>query len=334
MSALHWLLQAQVGVVIALCIDQWIGEPSPRWHPVVWMGRYLQCAGRRLQQRVQPHAMRDLPAFWRGAAYWCMGALLTVLPACLLQWLLWRMPWGIGTLLMGLALKPLLAWRMLTDEVQAVEQQLAQSLPSGRQQLARIVSRDVSALNAAQVRESAIESLAENLNDSVVAPLLWFLLLSLPGAALYRYADTADSMWGYRGHWRGHYWEWAGKWAARADDALAWLPARLTALALLLANGLQGKQSLAKCGQLSGQLPAQARRTPSPNSGWPMAAMALALNVCLHKPHVYTLHATGNAPQAKHIPQAVRLANRSVILAVTAGVLAAWLIGGIGAIAP
>ncbi len=87
------------------------------------------------------------------------------------------------------------------------------------------------------MRESAIESLAENLNDSVVAPIFWFVLFGLPGAALYRFANTADAMWGYRGLRHGVNWEWAGKWAARADDVLSWLPARLTALLLVLCSG-------------------------------------------------------------------------------------------------
>ena len=95
----------------------------------------------------------------------------------------------------------------------------------------------MTALSEAQVRESAIETLAENLNDSVVAPLFWFVLLGLPGAALYRFANTADAMWGYRGVYQGQNWEWAGKWAARADDVLSWLPARLTALLLVMAAG-------------------------------------------------------------------------------------------------
>ncbi|WP_143760170.1 CobD/CbiB family cobalamin biosynthesis protein, partial [Colwellia marinimaniae] len=91
---------------------------------------------------------------------------------------------------------------------------------------------DVQPLDATAVRESAIESLAENLSDSVIAPLFWFVLLGLPGAALYRFANTADAMWGYPGMRGGRYWQWAGKWAARADDVLSWLPARLTALLL------------------------------------------------------------------------------------------------------
>jgi adenosylcobinamide-phosphate synthase len=77
------------------------------------------------------------------------------------------------------------------------------------------VSREVDHLSADEVRQSAIESLAENLNDSVVAPLFWFALAGLPGAALYRFANTADAMWGYPGMRGGRYWQWAGKWAAR-----------------------------------------------------------------------------------------------------------------------
>ena len=143
-----------------------------------------------------------------------------------------RLPSWAAALLLGLALKPLLAWRMLRDEVLAVEAALARSLAEGRTRLTHLVSRDVRALDEGAVRESAIESLAENLNDSVVAPLFWFLLLGLPGAALYRFANTADAMWGYRGERHGRVWEWAGKWAARADDVLSWLPARITALLL------------------------------------------------------------------------------------------------------
>jgi len=215
----------------------------------------------------------------------------------------------VGWLALGmlaLLLKPLLAWRMLHDEVLAVEVALGQSLPAGRAQLARLVSRDVSALTAVQVRESAIESLAENLNDSLVAPLFWFALLGLPGAALYRFANTADSMWGYPGMRGGRYWQWAGKWAARADDVLSWVPARITALLLaVVARGLPFS-TLAR----------QARKTPSPNSGWPMAAMALALNVRLAKPGVYTLHSKGRRAGPLDTRRAARLGTQAVLTMV------------------
>jgi hypothetical protein len=118
--------------------------------------------------------------------------------------------------LMAWLLKGMLSWRMLREEVGAVELALGQSLEAGRERLSWLVSRDTAQLSESQVRESAIESLAENLNDSVVAPIFWFVLLGLPGAAVYRFANTADAMWGYRGTYRGKHWEWAGKWAARA----------------------------------------------------------------------------------------------------------------------
>ena len=319
------MLQAWVGMVVALALDQAFGEPPLRWHPVVWMGRYLQHAGAWLQARVQHGNTPDPASFWRGAWAWWCGALLVLLPACLLQWWLWQLPWEIGAVAGGLLLKPLLSWRLLVHEVLAVEYALAQSLPAGQQQLARIVSRDVSQLDAAQVRESALESLAENLNDSIIAPLCWFTLLGLPGAALYRYADTADSMWGYRGSYRGQRWEWAGKWAARADDVLAWLPARLAGLAVLLLGGLQGAT----------RLRAEARQTPSPNSGWPMAAMALALNVRLRKPGVYTLNASGTTPAPEHLLHAIRLGGYAIWLTVAGGGMAfiaqAWLQGSMPA---
>ena len=92
-----------------------------------------------------------------------------------------------------------------------------------------LVSRDTSSLTTSEARESAIGWSAENLNDSVVASIFWFVLFGLPGAAVYRFANTADAMWGYRGVRHGVNWECAGKWAARADDVLSWLPARLTA---------------------------------------------------------------------------------------------------------
>ena len=211
---------------------------------------------------------------------------------------------GAG-LVLGLLLKPLLAWRLLCDEVAAVEAALAESLPAGRARLAWLVSRDVQALSAEQVRESAIESLAENLNDSVVAPLFWFAVAGLPGAALYRFANTADAMWGYRGVREGRVWEWAGKWAAWADDALSWLPARLTALLLQLA-AWRRVPGLAQ----------QARLTPSPNSGWPMAAMARLLGVTLGKPGVYTLNAGARAPTPADTQAAIDLAQQVLIWAL------------------
>ncbi|PJI98216.1 adenosylcobinamide-phosphate synthase [Acidovorax sp. 69] len=294
-----------IGVpLLALAVDWWLGEPPAAWHPVVWMGQALQWWGGRLAPPVP--VARDLKIFWLSALVWCALAAIVFIVGCAVQQLVLMLHGFVAAALMALLLKPLLAWRMLRDEVLAVEEALARSLPEGRERLARLVSRDVTQLSALQVRESAIESLAENLNDSVVAPLFWFALLGLPGAALYRFANTADAMWGYPGMRGGRYWQWAGKWAARADDVLSWVPARITAL--LLATGAQGLplSTLAR----------QASKTPSPNSGWPMAAMALALGVRLAKPGAYTLNRKGRRAGPLDTRRAARMGTRVVVCMV------------------
>nr|WP_069106269.1 adenosylcobinamide-phosphate synthase CbiB [Acidovorax sp. RAC01] len=311
-----WALAALLCVpALALCVDHRWGEPPLRWHPVVWMGRALQWWGDRLAPVAchpqEPAAQRDWGLFWRSALVWIALAAIVCIAFGLAQAVLSVVPGALAAVLLALALKPLLAWRMLRDEVLAVEAALGQSLEAGRTQLARLVSRDVSALSAGEVRESAIESLAENLNDSVVAPLFWFALAGLPGAALYRFANTADAMWGYPGVRGGRYWQWAGKWAARADDVLSWVPARITAALL----------ALAACGLPLRPLLHEARKTPSPNSGWPMAAMALALGVRLAKPGVYVLHGHGRVPGPADLQRAVRVAR--VALAALLPLLAA-----------
>jgi adenosylcobinamide-phosphate synthase len=295
-------------VVVAFALDRLFGEPSARLHPVVWMGKALGATGAPWP-RLSPSGQ-----FLRGAVAWVVGAgvVLTVadLAVAAMRRLPQLPPWTLlaQLLLMGILLKPLLAWRMLRDEVAGVESALATGLEEGRQRLRRLVSRDTRRLSASEIRESALESLAENLNDSLVAPLFWFSLGGLPAAALYRFANTADAMWGYRDRW-----EWAGKWAARADDVLSYVPARLTALLLAL-TGRRSPRGLR----------AVARVTPSPNGGWPMGMLALALGVRLRKPGVYALNGAGPEPRATDTERAIAICSRAAWLAVaiSAAVLA------------
>ena len=301
---------------LALAIDAVWGEPPAPVHPVVWMGRALGWCGERVAP-LSPQA-RDFKHFWLGAFAWCALAAIVLIVSWGLERLALQLPVPLAALALALCLKPLLAWRMLRDEVLAVEAALGQSLPAGRERLSWLVSRDVQQLDAVQVRESAIESLAENLSDSVVAPVFWFVLLGLPGAALYRFANTADAMWGYPGPRGGRYWLWAGKWAARADDALSWLPARLTALLLALA-ARRWPAGLAQ----------EARKTPSPNSGWPMAAMALLLGVRLAKPGVYALHPRGRQAGPLDTRRAAALGGLAVLLLAPLSVLVALVLGGL-----
>ncbi len=294
-------------MVIAMAVDHCFGEPPARLHPVVWMGRALSATGAPWA------AATDRAALLRGAFVWLVGAFL----AAGIAWLAVggiRSAFGtsstedrlIEALLVGVLLKPLLAWRLLREEVSHVEAALEGGVEAGRVRLRRLVSRDTARLTAADVRESALESLAENLNDSLVAPLFWFAIGGLPAAALYRFANTADAMWGYRGRW-----EWAGKWTARADDALSYVPARLTA-ALLAVSARRWPAGL----------PEIARLTPSPNGGWPMGMLALALNVRLGKPGVYVLNATGVAPDGGHVRAGLRTCRRAAWLATGTGVAA------------
>lgn len=290
-------------IILSLLIDRWWGEPPARIHPVVWMGHYLKRAGRDLPDH-GPHA-----AFLLGAALWIAGAATVAALYGYADVMTAKLPVWLDILVTALLLKPLLALRMLLGEAQAVEEALDRGLECGRARLRMVVSRDTAELDSNQVRESSLESLAENLSDSVVAPLFWFVLFGLPGAAVYRFANTADAMWGYRGRW-----EWAGKFTARLDDLLNLIPARLTAVGLLLV----GPNRIA----LLRRLPEEAARTPSPNSGWPMSAMALSLNVQLRKPQVYVLNEGGSPPAAVDVLTARRRAE-----------LTAWFIAGLLAMA-
>lgn len=298
-------------MVLALLIDRCFGEPPARIHPVVWMGNYLKRVGHGLPHRSPRWA------FMLGAAYWLSGAALVAAVYAAAAFVFARLPPWLNISLTALVLKPLFALRMLLSEVGAVEQSLGEGIDGGRARLAMIVSRDTTHLDPIEIRESALESLSENLSDSVVAPLFWFALFGLPGAAVYRFANTADAMWGYRGRW-----EWAGKFAARADDVLNFIPARMTALGLLLAGphrvfGLR-------------RLPREAVRTASPNSGWPMSALAISLNVRLRKPGVYELNAGGSAPTAADTALALRRAEITALFISAFMAMGAVWMRGIG----
>lgn len=152
---------------------------------MVWIGHFLGWAGTWVAPAAQQITPRmDVRAFARGALAWLAGAVVVAGLAWGAAALLARLPVWAHVLCLGLILKPLMAWRMLREEVMAVEQALSDSLHAGRKRLGWLCSRDVHILDATQVRETAIETLAENLNDSVIAPLFWFAVAGLPGNPL------------------------------------------------------------------------------------------------------------------------------------------------------
>lgn len=250
-----------LAALLALALDAAIGWPDALYrrvgHPVGLFARLLLAAARRWNHG--RHAQRN------GALVLLALAGSTAAAMALLQSLL-RQTGAWAPLLLALAAWPALAQRSLHCHVAAVRQALARAdLPAARRAVGRIVGRDVAVLDAGGVARAAIESLAESFVDGVVAPLVWLLVLGLPGIWVLKAVNTADSLIGHRTpRWRQFGWA-----AARSDDALNWLPARLGGALICLAGG--GWRVMW----------ADARRHASPNAGWPESAMAGALGLQL-----------------------------------------------------
>lgn len=301
----------QVGAaLVSVLLDIRFGEPPTRVHPVVWMGRYLG-----LKNRVLGVSSRPLPRLALGAAFVFVGAGGCGTIAWSLTRVLSPLPWPLELITTAALLKPLFSVSALLDAGKVVQEALEPpDLPGARRLLAwHLVSRDTADLSEHEVAGAAVSSLAENLTDSVVAPLFYFALFGLPGAAVYRLINTADAVLGYRTAEL----EYFGKFAARADDALNYVPARLAALLLGLALKFSGKDALSAWrGMRRDQ-----HLTSSPNGGVTMALAAAGLGVRLEKRGVYVLNAPGRAPTASDIGETRKLLRRTVALGL--GVYAA-----------
>ncbi len=282
---------------VAMLIDAALGEPPPAWHPTVWMGRGI-AAGRTRRRAASPKG-----AFAEGALTVLGVAAVAATAARALESIVG------GPLVAGLALKPALALRGLLDAGKAVERSLrAGRLEEARRQLSyHLVSRDTATLSASDVAGAAISSLAENASDSIVAPLLAYRVGGLAAAYAYRALNTANAMLGYRTPEL----EWFGKAAARTDDVVNWFPARATA-ALIAAAAPAAGGSMRAAWMAARH---DAGRCPSPNGGWPMAAMAGALGVVLIKRGVYTLNDRGRAATPDDIARARRILVVSSVMA-------------------
>jgi len=281
-----------VAFVAAIALDAALGEPPNPLHPVAWLGR---AAAFVIARAPRTGALRQLGF---GAA------IALVLPlgcaAVATAGIAATARWPIAQLVVAIAiLKPTFALRALGEAAEQVRRALAAGdLTAARAGLASLCSRDARELDAPLVAAAAVESVAENASDSVVAPLLFFAVLGLPGAFAYRAVNTLDAMIGYRGRY-----EYLGKAAARLDDLLNLVPARLTAALRVVAAALSGRDA-------AGGWRVMIRdggQTASPNAGRPMAAMAGLLGVVLDKPGHYRLGAPGAAAGAATIRAAWRV---------------------------
>jgi len=280
-------------LTLALLLDVVCGEPPAALHPVVWMGRVLNWLDARAPRPEPARLLYGsvvalvLPLAWAGLA----GALER------------RLPWPLQALL----LKPAFAGRALLDAGGRIEAALDNDeLDAARNELRSLVSRPTAVLDRPLVAAAAIESLAENLVDSWLAPLLAYSVFGLGGAYAYRAVNTADAMWGYR----SVRYERLGKTAARLDDVLNVVPARLGALALCCVAGHRWRAAL-ETWRADGSL------TSSPNAGQTMACAAGALGVRLEKSGHYVLNASASQPNAESIARARELITRAM-----------WLTGG------
>ncbi|MBI5840654.1 MAG: cobalamin biosynthesis protein [Chloroflexi bacterium] len=300
-------------LLISLLLDLVFGDPPNRFHPTAWMGSAITTVN-RFRPRSNP------------PAEFAFGLSLTVLGAAFVGGIGFFLARGFDSLpplanwlATALILKTTFSLRGLDRAAREVQSALeAGNLPEARRLLSwHLVSRDTSQLTEFQVAAAAIESVAENASDGIVAPLFFFAIGGLPAALAYRFVNTADSMLGYRDAER----EWLGKFPARLDDLLNFIPARLTGFFIVVSAFITDA-----CGrQAWNVMRRDARLTASPNAGVPMSAMAGALGVELEKVDTYVLGRGLRAPQVTDLQRARRILIVSALLAVlTFGIVLVW----------
>ena len=250
-----------VSLLIGWVLDLLFGDPARLPHPVVWFGRAITFCEHRLNKGTHRRAKGAVTAI-------TLIVLVFVVTYTLLALLPPFLGVGVGALLVFYCL----AGTTLIREVREVFRAVDRSLEDGRKQVARIVGRDTSELSAQEIRTAALETLAENLSDGVIAPLFWLAVGGVPAMMAYKMVNTLDSMIGYRTERYRDY----GCWAARIDDVANYIPARLTALLMVVAAG---KPKLAEFVWRNGRMHA------SPNSGYPEAALAGILHCLFGGPH-------------------------------------------------
>jgi adenosylcobinamide-phosphate synthase len=254
---------------ISLGIDRLWGDPPNAYHPTAYLGRFIGWWGRP-----------DLysPTFQRiaGSIMCCLTAILYTFPFYLVEW---YAPGWAYLLLAPFLLKICYAWRCLEDHVNSVVMALNGGMEDGRMSVQMLVSRNTRTLGHEEILSAAYESMTENIVDSILAPLFYFSILGLPGAAFYRAVNTMDAMLGYRDERVRIGW-----FPARFDDILNYIPARIAGLLLLGYFFIKGRGRAAM-----DVLHRDRAKRPGINGGIPMAVMAGGVGVTFTKPNTYTI---------------------------------------------
>jgi adenosylcobinamide-phosphate synthase len=285
-------MEALLILLIALALDLSLGEPPAPIHPVVWMGKLISVseklsgAGSRAVRFISGLIVTLLiTGLFTAAGFYVLFYAGRLHPAAYVV---------IGALL----LKSVFSLKELKNTALRVKKLLVSGKPEElRLEMRALVSRETGSLSRPLIVSAAVESVAESTCDSFVAPLFYFALFGVPGAIAYRAINTLDAMIGYHGKY-----EYFGKFAARLDDVLNYIPARLTALLLVFAALFSGGSRSAWRVSLSDH-----SRTESPNAGWPIAAAAGALDVQLRKEGHYIIGSPGAALVPETIDAALRL---------------------------
>lgn len=264
-------------VIFGWLLDRFFGDPAGLPHPVVYFGKAIAALEKRFNYGGSRKLKGTLTAMFLVAGVFALAWLMLHYAFAVSYWL------GFALSVAGVFF--CLAGKTLADEVRMVFEAVDESLEKGRMQVGRIVGRDTSELSAQEIRTAALETLAENLSDGVVAPLFWCAVLGIPGMLAYKMVNTLDSMIGYR---NDRYKDF-GCFAARLDDAANWIPARITALLMAFVApkvGPEGKKRTT-FSQLVRFIFKYGPQHLSPNSGYPEAALAGILNCRFGGPHNY-----------------------------------------------
>jgi adenosylcobinamide-phosphate synthase len=285
---------------VALVLDFAVGEPPNLVNPVAWMGKVIS-----LLERVNIGHSPSVQ-FAYGVIMDLLVIGLFTIPAYFILFYLESLSFAVYVVISAVFLKCTFSLRGLRQAALYVKQLLLkEKLDEARFELRSLVSRNTQDLPRPLVVSATVESVAENTCDSFVAPLFYFLLFGVPGAIAYRVVNTLDAMIGYHGRY-----EYLGKFASRLDDVLNFIPARLTALLIVLATALSKKDTRSSWQTaLSDHL-----KTESPNAGWPMAAVAGALNVQLEKVGQYKLGNADTALKPEAIDTALGLTLKAMLL--------------------